>query len=768
MKKLRVLTFSRYADDNFGGVERYVFELARSLEGAAEFANIVARRGGAPDTSTGTETVYARPLAHLSGTPICPGMPLHAMRLHRANPFDIVHLQFPADPMAHIAAVALPPTVKRVITWHSDIVRQKTLARLYEPFLDRLLRTAHAIILPTPDHLHSSKQLARWGAKDRLHVVPFGLDYERFVHRPAAADALRRREGDRFLVFALGRHVYYKGLEYLIEAIAKLPQTTLILGGRGPLTETLIALAKQLGVADRVKFVGRIPDAELPAYYHACDVFCLPSVSPAEAFGLVQLEAMACGKPVVACELHNGVTWVNRNEVSGLVVPPADPEALAGALKRLQLDAALRERLGRQARERALREFSIDAMARGTLDVYRNVLQGRVYAQASDTRAAISVKRAKILFLVTEDWYFVSHRLPIALGAQAAGYEVVVATRLGQAARQLEQAGVRTIELRYFQRASKGLWKELRALLELVAVYRDERPDLVHHVALKPVLYGSIAARLSGIRHIVNALAGLGFVFSSRSLRARFWRPVVRAMLRLFAKRGLLILQNPDDRELLLERGIAHESRTRLIRGAGVDVARFSPRPEPGEEPLVILASRMLWDKGVGDFVEMAVRLRGKGVRARFALIGDSDPDNPAAVPPEQLLAWQRSGTVEWWGKRDDMHEILPRATIVTFPSTYGEGVPKVLLEAAASGRAIVAYDMPGTREIVRHKENGLLVPPRSVAALADAVRALLQDHDARRAMGMRGRAIVMEEFREHMVVAQTIAIYDEIVADAR
>jgi glycosyltransferase involved in cell wall biosynthesis len=377
----------------------------------------------------------------------------------------------------------------------------------------------------------------------------------------------------------------------------------------------------------------------------------------------------------------------------------------------------------------------------------------------------LSVKRAKILFLVTEDWYFVSHRLPIAIGAQAAGYEVVVATRLSQAAGQLEQAGVRTIGLRYFQRASKGLWNELRALLELIALYRHERPDVVHHVALKPVLYGSIAARVSGVRHIVNAIAGLGYVFSSRSLRARFSRPVVRAMLRLLipAKRGLLILQNPDDRNLLLERGIADKSTTRLIRGAGVDVGRFSPRPEPGETPLVILASRMLWDKG--DFVEMAVRLRGEGLCARFALIGESDPDNPGAVPAEQLLAWQRSGTVEWWGRRNDMDEVLRQATIVTFPSTYGEGVPKVLLEAAASGRAIVAYDMPGTREIVRHKQNGLLVPPRSVAALADGVRALIQDNDTRRAMGTQGRAIVMNEFREHMVVAQTIAIYDEIVA---
>lgn len=375
MKPLRVLTFGRYADDNFGGLERYVFELARSLQGEAEFANIVAHRGRAPDATTGSRTIYARPLAHLGGTPICPSMPLHALRLHRERPFDLVHLQFPADPMAHLAAVALPRTVKRVITWHSDIVRQRTLLRLYEPFLERLLRSADAVILPTPAHFTSSQQLPRWVSREKTRVVPFGLDYQRFMQRPAAADELRRRHGNRFLIFALGRHVYYKGFEYLIQAMRELPEATVLIGGRGPLTESLAALARDAGVADRVELVGRIPETQLPAYYHACDVFCMPSISRAEAFGFVQIEAMACGKPVVCCELNNGVTWVNRHEVSGLVVPPADVPALVGALKRLQGDEPLRVRLGAQGRQRALTEFSLEAMARGTLEVYRKALR---------------------------------------------------------------------------------------------------------------------------------------------------------------------------------------------------------------------------------------------------------------------------------------------------------------------------------------------------------------------------------------------------------
>jgi rhamnosyl/mannosyltransferase len=302
-------------------------------------------------------------------------MPLHAMRLHAARPFDIVHLQFPADPMAHLSAVALPRSVRRVITWHSDIVRQRTLLKVYEPFLGRLLRSAQAVILPTPAHLSASQQLKRWGRKERMHVVPFGLDYERFSRRPGLADAIRQRHGGRFLVFALGRHVYYKGFEYLLEAMARLADSALVLGGTGPLTDSLITRAQRLGLAGRVEFAGRIPDADLPAYYHACDVFCMPSVSRAEAFGLVQIEAMACGRPVVCCELNNGVTWVNRHEVTGLVVPPADASALAAALDRLRTDGELRRKLGTQALKRALAEFSIQSMASGTLDVYRRILE---------------------------------------------------------------------------------------------------------------------------------------------------------------------------------------------------------------------------------------------------------------------------------------------------------------------------------------------------------------------------------------------------------
>jgi glycosyltransferase involved in cell wall biosynthesis len=371
---IRVLTFGRFADDNFGGLERYVFELARALQGEVEYVNIVARRGGRPDTPIVGETVYARPLASLGGTPVCPTMPWHALRRQWHQPFDIVHLQFPADPMAHLAYGILPRRVKRVISWHSDIVRQQALLRLYRPFLDRMVRGADAIIAATPAHIASSEQLAPVRKTANFHVVPYGFDLSRFRDRPPLADALRRRWPGKALVFALGRHVYYKGFEFLIRALADVPGTVLALGGQGPLTSELKRIAGEAGVAERVEFVGRIPDTDLPAWYYACDVFCLPSVEPAEAFGIVQVEAMASGRPVICCRLGNGVNWVNPDGESGLTVAPKDPAALGAALRRLLADDDLRSRLGEEGRRRAYRMFSAESVAAGTLAVYREVL----------------------------------------------------------------------------------------------------------------------------------------------------------------------------------------------------------------------------------------------------------------------------------------------------------------------------------------------------------------------------------------------------------
>lgn len=373
---MKALHFGRFHDENFGGLERHVALLLKGLSQSIHVDNLVANERFASEVVLveGYRVFKVPSLGVFAGMALCPTMPYWARKLDRREHYDIVHLHFP-DPMSHLAAMALPKNVRLVISWHSDIVRQQNLLKLYRPLLDRIIARADAIIAATPRHFSSSTQL---GCADpaRLHVVPYGIDFAPFEEPFAmtAGDKLRARHPGRKIVFAIGRHVYYKGFEYLIRAMKAVRQDALlILGGTGPLSVGLKALAADEGLKNRVVFAGRIPDEELPAYYHAADVFCLPSVEPSEAFGLVQVEAMACRKPVVCCELGTGVSYVNQHEVTGLVVPPRDPEALADAINRLLDNDALRQKMGEAGHARAKDEFTLDRMWRKTLAVYREV-----------------------------------------------------------------------------------------------------------------------------------------------------------------------------------------------------------------------------------------------------------------------------------------------------------------------------------------------------------------------------------------------------------
>lgn len=361
---------------------------------------------------------------------------------------------------------------------------------------------------------------------------------------------------------------------------------------------------------------------------------------------------------------------------------------------------------------------------------------------------------AHLVFLVTEDWYFVSHRLALAKAAKEAGFEVTVITRCNAECAGIEAAGLRVVP---FDMARRGL-NPLGLLREVVGVarlYRKLKPDIVHHVALRPVVVGGLAARLAGVRSAVSAIAGLGFAFTGG--RGGWLQQAMRALLRLALARGVVIVQNPDDAAAVQGLGVAPE-RIRLITGAGVDTARFAPRPEPEGRPVVMLASRLLWDKGVGEFVEAARRLKG---RARFVLVGAPDPGNPASVAEGDLYAWVQDGIVEWWGRRDDMAEVLSAAHIVCLPS-YREGLPKVLLEAMACGRACITTDAPGCRDCVRDGDNGLLVPVKDAAALTAAIERLIDDRNLRQRMGERGRERAVAEFSQDRVIDATLAVYAE------
>ena len=373
--------------------------------------------------------------------------------------------------------------------------------------------------------------------------------------------------------------------------------------------------------------------------------------------------------------------------------------------------------------------------------------------------------KPKILFFVTEDWYFCSHRLPLALAAQHAGYEVLVVTRINQHGEFILSHGLKLIPLELSRRSYNPL-KELSVIWHLLRIYHEHKPDVVHHVALKPVLYGTLVARLAGVPAVVNALAGLGFLFVSKRLLARVTCTLVEATFRLLFNRPRLqvIFQNPDDLGLLVGRGILSNDHAVLIRGSGVDTKLFTEAPpQPNGMPLVILASRMLWDKGIGEFVEAVRLLRSQGIISRFALVGEGDAENPSSISSTQLASWHDEGVIEWWGRRDDMPQVFAEAHIVCLPS-YREGLPKVLIEAAACGCPIVTTNVPGCREIVRQGENGLLVPPRDVNALALALQRLLNDAELCKTMGRRGRALVEAEFSIEQVVEQTLLIYKDLL----
>lgn len=375
--------------------------------------------------------------------------------------------------------------------------------------------------------------------------------------------------------------------------------------------------------------------------------------------------------------------------------------------------------------------------------------------------------KPRLLFLVAEDWYFCSHRLPLAVAAREAGYEVIVVTRVNQHAEVILAAGLTLIPLQRMRRAGARPLQELTSLGEIWGIYRRERPDLVHHVGLKPVVYGSLVARIVGVRGVVNALAGLGFVFSSGRLFARLLRPVVKLVFSclLNRKNARVIVQNERDRDVLTNQVGIDSTNVRLIRGAGVDLRLYSAQPPSVRPPLIVFIARMLWDKGVGDFVEAANRIRDAGVQARFALIGIPDPENPTSVPESQLRAWHDSGKVEWWGYRSDIPAVLTMASIACLPTFYGEGVPKALIEAMASSRAIVTTDIPGCRELVAGGRSGIVVPPRDVPALSAALESLILDPDQCRQMGTAGRLMVEQSLSLQQVLKETLALYAGLVS---
>jgi glycosyltransferase involved in cell wall biosynthesis len=370
----------------------------------------------------------------------------------------------------------------------------------------------------------------------------------------------------------------------------------------------------------------------------------------------------------------------------------------------------------------------------------------------------------KVILVANTDWYLYNFRLSLARYLRDTGLEVVLVSPPGKFANQLKTSGFRWLAWEV-GRQTLAPWKEATALLRLAGIYRRERPDVVHHFTVKPVLYGTLSARLLGIPGTINSITGLGYIFLGQETKARYLRELVKQLYRLAFHHPncAAIFENDTDRQYFISEGLISPDHTWLIEGVGIDSERFIPTPEPVGVPLVVLPARMLWDKGVGTLVEAAPLLHTR-LPVRIALVGEPDPGNPATIDETILKSWEQEGTIEWWGWQQDMQAVYTQCHIVALPS-LGEGVPTVLLEAASCGKPIVTTDAPGCRDVVTDGLNGLLVPPNDPPALAEALYRLLSDAELRDRMGKAGRHLVLDKFTNARVNPATFEVYRTILS---
>lgn len=374
----RVLQIFKYYHPSVGGVEKVARDIAEGLKGRIETKVLTSHEDlrTVHDEVNGIEVIRAGRVTTRFSVPLAPRFP--ALMRKMATDVDILHFHLPY-PLADVSYLLSRPHGRIVAWWHSEIVRPKQLTKLYRPLLDRFLKKADRIIVAAPQLVDNSSFLRRF--REKCRVIPIGIDTGRFEPTDAIrakVQGIRGAHGGPIILF-VGRLIYYKGVDYLVEAFGRLQNrtATLLIVGEGPLQPQLEALASEKGIRDRTVFLGQVDDDDLLGYYHACDLFVLPSIANTEAFGIVQLEAMACGKPVVSTDLPTGVPFINQHGKTGLIVPPGDAEALAGAIERLLDDPALAARYGEAGRKRVHEEFTREKMLDRVLDLYHEVMNAK-------------------------------------------------------------------------------------------------------------------------------------------------------------------------------------------------------------------------------------------------------------------------------------------------------------------------------------------------------------------------------------------------------
>ena len=374
------------------------------------------------------------------------------------------------------------------------------------------------------------------------------------------------------------------------------------------------------------------------------------------------------------------------------------------------------------------------------------------------------IQKQRLLFIVNEDWAFVSHFIERAVAAKEHGYDVAVVAHCANHRSIIESAGLTVFE-HGMSRSGTNPFREIASVANLIKVIRNYRPTLIHLIALKPIVLGSCASIFYRKAQIICAPIGMGYLFSSDDSRARRLRPIVNGALRIALKqsRVAIIIENQDDMDTLKQGNFVQNNQIYLIKGAGVNLNTYRATSETDDHLVVSLFARMLRDKGVTEFVQAATTIKQSRPDIQFQLIGGLDDGNPAALSSQQMEDWVAEGSVSWLGQRSDVPELLSKSNIVVLPS-YREGLPKVLIEAAAAQRAVIATDVVGCREAVTDGLNGLMIEPRNSHALTDAIMRLVTDHDLRHKLAQAGRFRAENEFSSEIINTQPLAVYEQVL----
>lgn len=660
-------------------------------------------------------------------------------RLRKQHPDLIVHAHL-TWPFIYVALATLFLRVRLFYTEHNTYNRRREIPGFR--LIDRFLYSRYERVICISDGVH--KSLLSW--------IGQGLSAGRLITVPNGAQLhglkVRTPVNDRGIsLVSVGSLTEKKNFTVAIEAVSQLRDriAEYVIVGEGGERTKLEDLINSRGLCDIMALPGWSDDVE--GYLCRADVQLIPSQW--EGFGLVAAEGMSTGLPVVVSDV-DGLREVVGPESEAVTLVP-EYQSISAWVNAISEAITKCEKSGppeiSMAASSQAGKFSLDKMVSGYLDAY----------------GMRNPKQSILLFVVNCPAFFISHRLTIALAAREQGYDVRIATGPGEQVNAIIDHGFYH-HLLPLSRSGQRFWAEMKTFMEIKRLFKSLKPDIVHLVTIKPVIYGSIAGRLEKVPSVVAAVSGLGTVFLADSMLGRIRRKVVLTMYRLGFRHPNLrvIFQNNDDRSVLESTGALENSQSRLVRGAGVDLDKCEFKEEPEGTPIVVMAARLLKDKGIREFVEASEILARRGVAVTFRVLGDVDPHNRSSVSTADLEHWKKTTGVEFLGYREEIAEQYAQANIVCLPS-YREGLSKSLLEGAACGRALVTTDVPGCRDALEPGKTGILVPVKDPVALADAIQELAENPTQRRSMGKSGRVLAEEEFSTEKIVGQHLAIYREL-----